>query len=108
MYLPTHPSQPKINRSSVLPSHPYQSQVNHQTSSILQIAYHLHQALTQPVIEFPQMDSGLAILVFNLRDDPIVCLNKAVAFLTAIASSMFPLTKNQLRTSSNPRKQATI
>ncbi|GKB03370.1 putative ribonuclease H-like domain-containing protein [Tanacetum coccineum] len=41
-------------------------------------------------------------------DDPIACLNKAMAFLTAIASSRFPSTNNQLRTSSNPRNQATI
>ncbi|GKG33638.1 integrase, catalytic region, zinc finger, CCHC-type containing protein, partial [Tanacetum coccineum] len=38
----------------------------------------------------------------------IACLNKAVAFITAVASSRFPLTNNQLRTSSNPRNQATI
>ncbi|GJU67887.1 retrovirus-related pol polyprotein from transposon TNT 1-94 [Tanacetum coccineum] len=31
-----------------------------------------------------------------------------MAFLTAIASSRFPLTNNQLRTSSNPRNQASI
>ncbi|GJQ96335.1 hypothetical protein Tco_0007474 [Tanacetum coccineum] len=41
-------------------------------------------------------------------DDPIACLNKAMAFLTVVASSRFPSTNNQLRTSSNPRNQATI
>nr|GEV30310.1 putative reverse transcriptase domain-containing protein [Tanacetum cinerariifolium] len=41
-------------------------------------------------------------------DDPIACLNKAMAFLTAVASSGFPSTNNQLRTSSNLRNQATI
>ncbi|GKE97956.1 hypothetical protein Tco_0021307, partial [Tanacetum coccineum] len=46
--------------------------------------------------------------VFSPGDDPIACLNKAMAFLTAVASSRFPSTNNQLRTSSNPRKQATI
>nr|GEW16643.1 hypothetical protein [Tanacetum cinerariifolium] len=30
---------------------------------------------------------GFSIPVFSLRDDPIACLNKAMAFLTAIASS---------------------
>nr|GEU75433.1 hypothetical protein [Tanacetum cinerariifolium] len=43
-----------------------------------------------------------------LQDDPIACLNKAMAFLTAVASSRFPVTNNQLRTSSNLRNQATI
>nr|GFB70988.1 hypothetical protein [Tanacetum cinerariifolium] len=41
-------------------------------------------------------------------DDPIACLNKAMTFLTAVASSRFPSTNNQLRTSSNTRNQATI
>ncbi|GJU31222.1 hypothetical protein Tco_1174811 [Tanacetum coccineum] len=45
--------------------------------------------------------------VFNQGDDPIACLNKTMAFLTAIASSRFLSTNNQLRTSSNSRNQAT-
>nr|GEW85706.1 hypothetical protein [Tanacetum cinerariifolium] len=32
--------------------------------------------------ELPLMDSGFAVLVFSLEDDPIACLNKAMAFLT--------------------------
>ncbi|GJS78488.1 retrovirus-related pol polyprotein from transposon TNT 1-94 [Tanacetum coccineum] len=58
--------------------------------------------------ESPLVDSGFAIPVFSLGDDPIACLNKAMAFLIVVASSRFPSTNNQLRTSSNPRKQATI
>ncbi|GJU07840.1 hypothetical protein Tco_1124270 [Tanacetum coccineum] len=54
------------------------------------------------------MDSSLAVNVFNQGDDPIACLNKAMAFLTVVASSRFPSTNNQLRTSSNLRNQATI
>nr|GEZ34903.1 hypothetical protein [Tanacetum cinerariifolium] len=54
------------------------------------------------------VDSGLAVSVFSPRDDPIACLNNAMAFLTALASSRFPSTNNQLRTSSNLRNQATI
>ncbi|GJZ58814.1 hypothetical protein Tco_0614630 [Tanacetum coccineum] len=41
-------------------------------------------------------------------DDPTACLNKAMAFLTVVASSRFPSTNNKLRTSSNLRNQATI
>nr|GEW17592.1 integrase, catalytic region, zinc finger, CCHC-type, peptidase aspartic, catalytic [Tanacetum cinerariifolium] len=41
-------------------------------------------------------------------DDPIACLNKAMAFLTVVASLRFLLSNNQLRTSSNLRNQATI
>ncbi|GJT65863.1 retrovirus-related pol polyprotein from transposon TNT 1-94 [Tanacetum coccineum] len=54
------------------------------------------------------MDSSLSVPVFNQGDDPITCLNKAMSFLTDVASSRFPSTKNQLRTSANPRNQATI
>nr|GEW28671.1 hypothetical protein [Tanacetum cinerariifolium] len=43
-----------------------------------------------------------------IRDDLIACLNKAMSFLTAVASSRFPSTNNQLRTSYNTRNQATI
>nr|GEW29944.1 hypothetical protein [Tanacetum cinerariifolium] len=54
------------------------------------------------------MDSDFAIHVFSPRDDLIACLNKAMAFLIAIASLRFPSTNNQLRTSLNLRNQATI
>ncbi|GJS64948.1 retrovirus-related pol polyprotein from transposon TNT 1-94 [Tanacetum coccineum] len=43
----------------------------------------------------------------EVREDPIECINKAMAFLSVVASR-FPLSNNQLRTSSNPRNQATI
>ncbi|GJR98856.1 hypothetical protein Tco_0271030 [Tanacetum coccineum] len=39
--------------------------------------------------------------------DPIDCINKAMTFLSAVASR-FPPSNNQLRTCSNPRNQATI
>ncbi|GJU20450.1 hypothetical protein Tco_1153792 [Tanacetum coccineum] len=58
--------------------------------------------------ESPLVDSSFAVLVFSPGDDPIACLNKAMAFLTTVASSRFPSTNNQIRTSSNPRNQATI
>nr|GEX51778.1 hypothetical protein [Tanacetum cinerariifolium] len=41
-------------------------------------------------------------------DDPITCLNKEMAFLSAVAASRFPSTNNQLRTSFNLKNQATI
>ncbi|GJY20973.1 hypothetical protein Tco_0393539 [Tanacetum coccineum] len=54
------------------------------------------------------VDSSFVVPVFSPGDDPIACLNKAMAFITAVASSRFPSTNNQLKTSSNPRNQATI
>nr|GEX85733.1 hypothetical protein [Tanacetum cinerariifolium] len=103
-----HLSQPQISHSLVSPSQQYQSHMDDQTLSVPQIDYHSPQVSTQPMTEFPQLDSGLAILVFTHGDDPIACLNKAMAFLSAIAASRFPFTNNQLRASSNPRNQAII
>ncbi|GKC68018.1 hypothetical protein Tco_1100616 [Tanacetum coccineum] len=56
----------------------------------------------------PPSHACFAVLVFSPGDDPITCLNKAMAFLTVVASLRFPTTNNQLRTSFNPRNQATI
>nr|GEU35326.1 Gag-Pol polyprotein [Tanacetum cinerariifolium] len=58
--------------------------------------------------ESPLVDSGFSVPVFSLGHDLIVYINKAMAFLIAVASSRFPSTNNQLRTSSNTRNQATI
>ncbi|GJV89552.1 hypothetical protein Tco_1533490 [Tanacetum coccineum] len=86
--------------------------MNHQlklfTSKFLLVAYQSPQAPTQLMIELPFVDSGFAVPMFSPGDDLIACLNKAMAFLTAVASSRFPITNNQLRASSNLRNQATI
>ncbi|GJY81293.1 hypothetical protein Tco_0494044 [Tanacetum coccineum] len=37
--------------------------------------------------EFPLVDLGLDVLVFNQGDNLIACLNKAMTFLTVVASS---------------------
>ncbi|GKB78839.1 hypothetical protein Tco_0945734 [Tanacetum coccineum] len=50
----------------------------------------------------------LAVPVFTQGDYLIVCLNKAMAFLSVVVASRYPSTNNQLRTSSNLRNQATI
>nr|GFA36407.1 hypothetical protein [Tanacetum cinerariifolium] len=46
--------------------------------------------------------------VFQKGDDPIDAINHVMSFLTAVVTSRYPATNNQLRTSSNPRQQATI
>ncbi|GJR85241.1 retrovirus-related pol polyprotein from transposon TNT 1-94 [Tanacetum coccineum] len=61
----------------------------------------------EQVSEFPGLDSGLAVPTFQQGDDLIECINKAMAFLSAVASR-FPSSNNQLRMSSNPINQATI
>nr|GEW29037.1 hypothetical protein [Tanacetum cinerariifolium] len=60
------------------------------------------------LVEFPQIDSGLAVLVFMRGDDPIDSINQIMSFLSTFVSSRFPTTNNQLRNSSNLRQQATI
>ncbi|GJT38749.1 hypothetical protein Tco_0938614 [Tanacetum coccineum] len=47
----------------------------------------MRERYQDPLAFFPQIDSGLVVLVFNQGDDPIACLNKAMAFLTTVASS---------------------
>nr|GEX36523.1 hypothetical protein [Tanacetum cinerariifolium] len=47
-------------------------------------------------------------LLFQKGDDPIDAMNHMMLFLTAVVTSRYPLTNNQLRNSSNPRQQATI
>ncbi|GKA69343.1 retrovirus-related pol polyprotein from transposon TNT 1-94 [Tanacetum coccineum] len=49
----------------------------------------------------------LAVPMFQQGEDPIECVNKAMTFLSVVASR-FPPSNNQLRTSSNPRNQPTI
>ncbi|GJR06356.1 hypothetical protein Tco_0529340 [Tanacetum coccineum] len=94
MYPPPHLSQLQISHSSIPPSQQYQS---HQTLSVLPIAYNSPQSLTQPLTEFPQMDSGLAFLMFNQGDDPIAYLNKEMAFLIAATIQDSRVTMQQVQ-----------
>nr|GFA68342.1 hypothetical protein [Tanacetum cinerariifolium] len=52
--------------------------------------------------------TGLVVPVFQKGDDPIDSINHMMSFLTSVVTSRYPTTNNQLRTSSNPWKQATI
>nr|GEW87218.1 retrovirus-related Pol polyprotein from transposon TNT 1-94 [Tanacetum cinerariifolium] len=58
--------------------------------------------------EFSLLDTRLVVLVFQKGDDPIDAINHMMSFLTSIVTSRYPSTNNQLRTSPNPRQQATI
>nr|GEW07756.1 hypothetical protein [Tanacetum cinerariifolium] len=60
------------------------------------------------MVEFPQIDSGLAVPVFKQEDDPIDAINKMMSFFSTVISPHFLTTNSQLRNSSNPRQQATI
>ncbi|GKB65068.1 hypothetical protein Tco_0921254 [Tanacetum coccineum] len=71
---------------------------------------HVNEVLNQQthLAEFPQIHSGLVVLVFKQRDDLIDAINKMMSFLSTVVTSCFLSTNNQLRNSSNPRQQATI
>nr|GEX83759.1 hypothetical protein [Tanacetum cinerariifolium] len=58
--------------------------------------------------EFSSPETRLVVLVFQKGDDPIDVINHMMSFLTSVVTSRNPTTNNQLRTSSNPRQQATI
>nr|GEZ37589.1 hypothetical protein [Tanacetum cinerariifolium] len=58
--------------------------------------------------EFSSPETGLVVLVLQKGDDLIDAINHMMSFLTLVVTSRYPTTNNQLRTSSNPRQQATI
>nr|GEU82694.1 hypothetical protein [Tanacetum cinerariifolium] len=95
--------------SLTYPSNDFQSSVNHNvynaSSSIPQMEYAptIHQQT-----EFSPLDTGLVVLVFQKGDNLIDAINHMMSFLTAVVTSRYPATNNQLRTSSNPHQQATI
>nr|GEV77705.1 hypothetical protein [Tanacetum cinerariifolium] len=90
-------------------SNDFQSSVNHNvynaSSSIPQMEY---APAVHPQSKFSQLDTGLVVPVFQKGDDPIDAINHMMSFLTAVVTSWYPATNNQLRTSSNPCQLATI
>ncbi|GJX35056.1 retrovirus-related pol polyprotein from transposon TNT 1-94 [Tanacetum coccineum] len=65
-------------------------------------------AYSSPPYSNPYEAPCLAVPTFLPGDDPIACMNKEMTFLSAVFSPRYPSTNNQLRSSSNPRNQATI
>ncbi|GJW27001.1 retrovirus-related pol polyprotein from transposon TNT 1-94 [Tanacetum coccineum] len=103
----THQSSTPL--SITYPSNEYQPLIHHNvyspSSSIPQLEY---APSVNQQSEFSQPDSGLIVPVFQKGDDPIDAINHMMSFLTAVVTSRYPTTNNQLRNSSNPRQQATI
>ncbi|GJW10412.1 integrase, catalytic region, zinc finger, CCHC-type containing protein [Tanacetum coccineum] len=104
-----HPPPQQFTPVYATPIHHQQhhNSVNPQQHSISPQPYLSQSVTQQSQAKFPQLDSGLIVPMFQQREYPIECVNKAMAFLYAVASR-FPPSNNQLRTSSNPRNQATI
>nr|GEW37644.1 retrovirus-related Pol polyprotein from transposon TNT 1-94 [Tanacetum cinerariifolium] len=95
--------------SLTYPSIDFQSSVNHNVYNPSSSMPHVEYALAvYQQSEFSSLDNGLVVPVFQKGDDPIDTINHMMSFLTSIVTSTYPSTNNQLRTSSNPHKQATI
>nr|GEY41689.1 hypothetical protein [Tanacetum cinerariifolium] len=91
------------------PSNDFQSSVNHNVYNPSSLMPQIEYAPTvHQQTEFSPPDTGLVVLVFQKGDDPIDAINHMMSFLTAVVTSRYPATNNQLRTLSNPRQQATI
>ncbi|GKE85683.1 integrase, catalytic region, zinc finger, CCHC-type containing protein, partial [Tanacetum coccineum] len=100
----THQSSSPL--SVTYPSNDFQSSIHHNAYSLLSsIAQLEYPPQINQQSEFSQQDSGLIVLVFQKGDDPI---NAIMSFLTAVVTSRYLTTNNQLRNSSNPRQQAII
>ncbi|GKB29927.1 hypothetical protein Tco_0869328 [Tanacetum coccineum] len=97
--------------SITYPSNEYQSTIHYNIyspqPSIPQLEY-TPIAYQQQQPKFSQPDSGLVVLVFQKGDDLIDVIKHMMPFLTAVVTSRYPTTNNQVRTSLNPRQQATI
>ncbi|GJR49524.1 retrovirus-related pol polyprotein from transposon TNT 1-94 [Tanacetum coccineum] len=113
-YSTTYPSSSlAISYPPAQHSNAYSSMIYHdaypQPQSIPQTEYIVFTVNQQShIAEFPQINSGLVVPVFNKGDDPIDAINKMMSFLLTVVSSRFPSTNNQQRNSSNPRQQAII
>nr|GEY83727.1 reverse transcriptase domain-containing protein [Tanacetum cinerariifolium] len=85
------------------------STVNHNAYMSLSSAPQIEYALmVHHLSEYSPPEAGLVVPVFQKGDDPIDTINHMMSFLTAVVTSRYPATINQLRTSSNPHQQATI
>ncbi|GJV20137.1 hypothetical protein Tco_1369157 [Tanacetum coccineum] len=111
----THQSSTPL--SIAHPSNDYQSSVHHNayfpSSSIPHLEYAPTVYQQQKQYEFPQLESGLIIPVFQKGDDPIDAINHMMSFLTAVERQTF-LDAGTLRTytpgasGSNTGKQRTV
>nr|GEZ94823.1 hypothetical protein [Tanacetum cinerariifolium] len=93
-------SYPVTNTSLLVNHNAYMA-----SSSAPQIDY---APMVQHSSEYSPSETGLVVPVFQMGDDLIDAINHMMSFLTTVVTSRYPATNNQLRTSSNPRQQATI
>ncbi|GJX06692.1 retrovirus-related pol polyprotein from transposon TNT 1-94 [Tanacetum coccineum] len=92
--------------------HPHQQSLSQQHVSPYQssqfVTPYQHQQYSTPLSSTYPTNEYQSTVHHNKGDDPIDAINHMMSFLTAVVTSRYPTTNNQLRTSSNPRQQATI
>nr|GEV73305.1 hypothetical protein [Tanacetum cinerariifolium] len=93
-------SYPVTNTSSLVNHNAYMTS---SLAPLINYALMVHQSS-----EYSPPEIGLVVSVFQKWDDLIDVINHMMSFLTVVVTSRYPATNNQLRTSSNPRQQATI
>nr|GEY10490.1 hypothetical protein [Tanacetum cinerariifolium] len=93
-------SYPVNDTSSIVNHNAYMA-----SSSAPQIDYAL---MVHHSSEYSPPKTGLVVLVFQKGEDPIDAINHMMSLFTAVVTSKYPATNNQLRNSCNPRQQATI
>ncbi|GKD81163.1 hypothetical protein Tco_1348002 [Tanacetum coccineum] len=88
--------------SITYPSNEYQSSIHHNF-----ILHHHHPSLNwniAPLVnqqsKFSQPETSLIVHMFQKGDDPTDAINHMMSFLTAVVTSCYPTTNNQLRNSS--------
>ncbi|GJT24261.1 hypothetical protein Tco_0894198 [Tanacetum coccineum] len=86
----------------------YDAPVVHLAPVVHQQSYQASVVHQQSPTVFPQLDSGLVVPLFLPTNDLIASLNKGMEFISTTFALRYPSTNNQLKTSSNPRNQATI
>nr|GEV98866.1 retrovirus-related Pol polyprotein from transposon TNT 1-94 [Tanacetum cinerariifolium] len=95
--------------SITYPLHDFHSSVNHNDYNASSLIPQMEYAPTiHQQTEFSPPDTRLVVLVFQKGDDPIDAISHTISFLTVVVTSRYPATNNHLRTSSNPRQQATV
>nr|GEW07734.1 hypothetical protein [Tanacetum cinerariifolium] len=95
--------------SLTYPSNDFQSSVNHNVYNPSSSMPHVEYAsAVYQQSEFSSPNTGHIVPYFQKGDDPIDAINHMMSFLNSVVTSRYPSTNNQLRTSSNPRQQATI
>ncbi|GJW58570.1 hypothetical protein Tco_0105301 [Tanacetum coccineum] len=84
-----HPPPQKFTLVYAASSHHqhHHTPVNPLQQSVSPQPYISSSMTQQSQAEFPQLDSGLAVHVFQQEEDPIDCINKAMTFLSVVASS---------------------